>query len=69
MWWCWGDLEGELKGRKLHSFSEGLCLAGNEKKPSEEEIDKEGWVTGEDISQLKFKLEEGGESCEVEVVK
>lgn len=69
MWWCWGDLEGELKGRKLHSFSEGICLAGSEKKPSEEEIDKEGWVTGGNISQLVFKMEEGGESCQVEIVE
>ncbi|KAF2824131.1 hypothetical protein CC86DRAFT_326573, partial [Ophiobolus disseminans] len=51
MWWCWGGLEGELKGRKLHAFSEGFCCAGGEERPSEEE----GWVIGEDVARLVFE--------------
>jgi hypothetical protein len=68
MWWCWGGLEGDLKGKKLHSFSEGFCMAGNEERPSDEEVDKEGWVTGEDVSKLVFRFVEGGNGCSVEIV-
>jgi hypothetical protein len=67
MWWCWGDLEGDLKGKKLHCFSEGFCIAGSEERPSEEEVEKEGWVTGEDVSKLVFGFEEGGNAWMIEV--
>ncbi|KAF2198736.1 hypothetical protein GQ43DRAFT_377938 [Delitschia confertaspora ATCC 74209] len=69
MWWCWGDLEGCLKGKKLHAYSEGCLPTGYINKPSEAEIEKEGWVTGERTSELIFKIEEDGQSCQVEVVE
>lgn len=68
-WWCWGDLEGDLKGKKFHAWSEGFCLTGFDKKPSDEEIEKENWVLGEDVARLKFAIEEGGRDCSVEVVE
>jgi hypothetical protein len=67
MWWCWGDLEGDLKGKKLHCFSEGFCIAGSEERPSEEEMQREGWITGEDVSKLVFEFEEGRNAWMVEV--
>jgi hypothetical protein len=68
-WWCWGGLDEDLKGKKLHAFSEGICMTGIYNKPSEEEIEKEGWVCGEDVAQLKFVIEEGGGNCSVEVIE
>ncbi|KAH8898317.1 hypothetical protein GQ53DRAFT_711555 [Thozetella sp. PMI_491] len=67
-WWCWGGLNGELKEKKMHAFSEGVSLTGYAEKPSQEEIEKEGWVCGEDVSQLRFVVEEGGDACAVEIV-
>jgi hypothetical protein len=69
MWWCWGGLDDALKGKKLHCFSEGFCASGNEERPSEEEVEREGWVTGENISQLIFKVDEARNTCSVEVIE
>lgn len=68
-WWCWGALDKDLKNKKLHAFSEGVCMFGMAKRPTEEEMEAEGWVCGEDVSQLKFSIEEGGGNCSVKVVK
>lgn len=69
MWWCWGDLEDDLEGKRLHSFSEGFNLAGSEERPSEDMVKREGWILGEDVSKLIFNFEEKGNSCSVEVVE
>ncbi|KAF2124319.1 hypothetical protein P153DRAFT_435478 [Dothidotthia symphoricarpi CBS 119687] len=69
MWWCWGDLDNDLRGKKFHPFSEGFCCAGTEEKPSDEEIEKSGWVTGENVAKLKFELDAGRARCSVEVVE
>lgn len=58
MWWCWGDVNGDLKGKKLHAWQKGINL-GDATKPSQEEIGKEGWVLGEDPSELEFQDKSG----------
>jgi hypothetical protein len=54
LWWCWGSLDGELKGKRLHSFSEGFSVTGVGERPSDQEIESGGWVTGKDVSELIF---------------
>jgi hypothetical protein len=68
-WWCWGDLQDDLKGKKFHAFSKGTCLTWSGDKPNEEVIEKEGWVIGDDVAQLRFAVEEEAASCLVEVVE
>ncbi len=53
MWWCWGDLEGDLKGKKFSEWRKGWdgWNFGVE-EPGKELVEKEGWVVGEDPEQL-----------------
>lgn len=54
-WWCWGDLDGDLRGKKFSPWRKGWegRNVGVE-KPSKEEMDGEGgeWVVGEDLREL-----------------
>jgi len=69
MWWCWGDLDGDLEGIKLHCFSEGFCVAGEVERPGAEEVEREGWVTGQDVSRLVFGFGAWGRGCGITVVE
>ncbi|KAI4241242.1 MAG: hypothetical protein L6R40_004658 [Gallowayella cf. fulva] len=53
-WWCWGDLEGDLAGKKLSAWQEGLNPEKGE-KPTPEQIQKEGWVLGGNPAELAFE--------------
>ncbi|KAL8993438.1 MAG: hypothetical protein Q9169_006342 [Polycauliona sp. 2 TL-2023] len=53
LWWCWGDLEGDLKNKKLSAWQEGINFERAE-KPTAEQIEKEGWVLGANPSELLF---------------
>ncbi|KAL8669026.1 MAG: hypothetical protein Q9168_006367 [Polycauliona sp. 1 TL-2023] len=57
-WWCWGDLEDDLKGKKLSAWQAGINFekAG---KPTEEQIEKEGWVLGANPAELLFEDQTG----------
>jgi hypothetical protein len=69
MWWCWGGLEVELKDKKLCAWQEGSDW-NDVKRPSDEEIQSEGWVLGEDLGRLWFEDEpEGGRFAEFEFVE
>lgn len=61
-WWCWGDLEDDLKGKKLHAWQKGVyynyCVY-EEPPPSKEEIEKENYVLGEDPDELSFEDQTG----------
>lgn len=51
MWWCWGDLEGDLKEKRFSEWRkgwEGYNLGGVE-KPGK---DEEGCVVGENPEEL-----------------
>jgi hypothetical protein len=69
LWWCWGSSHGELEGKRLHSFSEGFSVTGVGERPSEQEIESGGWVIGEDVSQLIFRLEAGRETFSVDIIE
>lgn len=58
-WWCWGDLEGELKGKKLSQWQSGINPSRAE-RPSEEKLESGEWVVGERLAGLAFE-DEGGE--------
>jgi len=68
-WWCWGSLGDDLKGKKFHAFSKGACFLWSGDGPDQEEVEKEGWVIGDDAAQLRFVVEDGGASYSVEVVE
>ncbi|KAL8883304.1 MAG: hypothetical protein Q9192_007267, partial [Flavoplaca navasiana] len=40
-WWCWGDMEGDLKDKKLSAWQEGINF-GKAEKPTPEQVEKEG---------------------------
>lgn len=68
-WWCWGALDGNLRGKKLHAFSEGICMTGMNERPTDAEIEAENWVCGEDISQLVFVTKEDEGHCSIQVTE
>lgn len=53
-WWCWGDMEGDLKDKKLSAWQEGINL-GKAEKPTLEQVEKEGWVLGGNPTELAFE--------------
>ncbi|OJI87894.1 hypothetical protein ASPTUDRAFT_207099 [Aspergillus tubingensis CBS 134.48] len=57
LWWCWGDVEGDLKGKNLHTWSQGgSYLCSSDDRPSEKEIRKGNYLLGGDVD--KFKVED-----------
>ncbi|KAK2612549.1 hypothetical protein QQS21_001487 [Conoideocrella luteorostrata] len=68
MWWCWGDLDGDLDGKKLHAWQKGINL-GDAVKPSVGEIEDEGWVLGEDLAELEFQDQSGWVEIQFECQK
>lgn len=68
VWWCWGDLEGDLKGKKLCAWQEGFKY-NDVARPSDEEVEKEGWVLGEHPGQLEFEDRTEGGYAEFQIVK
>lgn len=53
-WWFWGDLDGDLKGKK---FGERPAASDDSPKgaDAEKSEDKEGWILSEDPNQLWFQ--------------
>lgn len=65
-WWCWGNLEGDLKGRDLHAWAKGDCmLSYYNEPPTKEEVEEGNYVLGEDAD--KMKVEDRGGWIEVEI--
>ncbi|KAI8635565.1 hypothetical protein F5Y19DRAFT_408314 [Xylariaceae sp. FL1651] len=52
MWWCWGDLETDLKDKKLHIWHAGP-FAGE--KPDDDFVQKGNWVLGEEPMLLDWQ--------------
>lgn len=51
-WWCWGDLEDDLKYKKFSQWRHGwMILNQGVEKPDQDEIEN-GWVLGEDPTEL-----------------
>lgn len=54
-WWCWGDLNGDLRGKKFSAWQKGWEERNvGVEKPGKEEMEGEGgdWVVGEDLAEL-----------------
>ena len=68
-WWCWGGLEGDLRGKRMHAFAKDTIGLWHGEEPDVTAIEKEGWVVGEKRAQLEFVVDEGGRRCEVEIVE
>ncbi|KAK8124120.1 hypothetical protein PG999_004038 [Apiospora kogelbergensis] len=49
-WWCWGDLDRDLKGKKLHIWHEHEGYYGEEKPQKDN-----SWVLGEDPMHLDWE--------------
>jgi len=54
-WWCWGDLDGDLRDKKLSGWHEGMRSGNGVQKPSESELDSGEWVVGCDPVELVFE--------------
>lgn len=53
-WWCWGGLDEELRSKKLSAWQPGINFE-RALKPSDEIIEREGWVLGENPAELEFE--------------
>ncbi|KAK8015635.1 hypothetical protein PG991_008523 [Apiospora marii] len=75
IWWCWGDLETDLRDKRLHRWHQSdFALAGE--KPDEDELARQGgnWVLGEDPRFLDWvdvtEAEEGqGQKVRFQIVE
>lgn len=73
VWWTWGDLEADLKGKKFTGWEvpdehgEIRNLEPGEEVPDVEGMKREGWVFTEYLDDLVLHIEEG-EGEEVVVV-
>ncbi|OJJ66422.1 hypothetical protein ASPBRDRAFT_49056 [Aspergillus brasiliensis CBS 101740] len=57
LWWCWGDVEGDLKGKDLHTWSQGgNYLCSFDERPTDEEIEQGNYILGGDVD--KFEVED-----------
>lgn len=53
MWWCWGDLEGDLKEKSFSEWRKGWDGYNfGVDEPGKDVVDREGWVVGEDPEEL-----------------
>ncbi|KAI1265801.1 hypothetical protein F5Y18DRAFT_28652 [Xylariaceae sp. FL1019] len=58
LWWCWGDMETDLKDKKLHVWREG---AYGSEKPGDDFVKDGNWMLGEAPKRLKWEdVTEGG---------
>ncbi|EON66924.1 hypothetical protein W97_06328 [Coniosporium apollinis CBS 100218] len=67
-WWCWGALDGDLKGKRLCAWQEGFEY-NDVARPSDEEVEREGWVLGMHPAQLKFEDQTEGGYAELRIVE
>lgn len=59
-WWCWGDLEGDLRDKPFHAWQKGINFLG-----APFPADPDSWALGEDPSELKFEDHSGWVECKV----
>lgn len=59
-WWCWGDLESDLKDEPFHAWQKGINFLD-----APFPADPDNWVLGEDPSELKFEDHSGWVDFEV----
>lgn len=59
-WWCWGDLESDLKNKPFHAWQKGINFLD-----APFPADPDNWVLGDDPSELKFEDRSGWVDFEV----
>lgn len=60
LWWCWGDLETDLKDKRLHMWHGGRK---GEERPDDDFLSEGNWVLGEDPALLDWEdVTEGGKT-------
>ncbi|KAI0847629.1 hypothetical protein F5Y00DRAFT_113322 [Daldinia vernicosa] len=65
-WWCWGDLESDLKDKHLHVWHPGRYMGS---KPDDEEFKDGSWVFGEDPQLLTWEDVTEGRDVSFEIVE
>ncbi|KAI1182771.1 hypothetical protein F5B17DRAFT_169514 [Nemania serpens] len=65
MWWCWGDLETDLKGKRLHVWHPGPFA---DEKPDKDFVQKGNWVLGEEPMLLEWLVDTEDERTIFEIV-
>ncbi|KAI1109240.1 hypothetical protein F5Y14DRAFT_433343 [Nemania sp. NC0429] len=54
MWWCWGDLETNLKDKRLHVWHPGPF---RNEKPDEDFVREGNWILGEEPMLLEWVVD------------
>ncbi|KAI8957139.1 hypothetical protein F5Y11DRAFT_104600 [Daldinia sp. FL1419] len=65
-WWCWGDLESDLKDKRLHVWHPGQFTGP---KPEDDEFKDGSWVLGEDPRLLTWEDVTEGRNVSFEIVE
>ncbi|KAI1158793.1 hypothetical protein F5B18DRAFT_66229 [Nemania serpens] len=65
MWWCWGDLESDLKDKRLHVWCPDPFSG---EKPDEDFVREGNWVLGEEPMRLEWVVDTGDERAMFEIV-
>ncbi|KAI1174206.1 hypothetical protein F4777DRAFT_408331 [Nemania sp. FL0916] len=65
MWWCWGDLETDLKDKKLHVWHPGPFA---DERPDERFVQEGNWVLGEEPMLLEWVADTENERVTFKVV-
>lgn len=53
-WWCWGDLESDLRDKSFHAWQKGINFLDTPFP-----ADPDNWALGEGPSELKFEDHSG----------
>ena len=54
-WWCWGDLDGDLRDSRLSAWHEGLRSSSTTQKPDAADTESGRWMTGGVPAELVFE--------------
>lgn len=67
-WWCFGDLEGDLKNKKFHEWHVNECGLTGE-RPDDDFLRGDDWVLGQDPKLLRWKKLLGSDSAIFKIVE
>lgn len=65
-WWCFGDLEGDLAGKRFHQWTTDTF---GEEKPDDEFVREGNWVLGRDPKFLHWTVHKDDERCIFQIVE
>ncbi|KAK8022242.1 hypothetical protein PG993_013009 [Apiospora rasikravindrae] len=68
VWWCWGDLETDLRDKRFHVWQESnFGIDNSDERPGEEFVEQGNWVLGEDPLLLEWVNTTQGENQKVRI--